>query len=164
MFRSCVITAMTFVAWFHWGLRGQETAEFTAGDKVKIDQLFERYILAYNTRDRAKLRDCLQAPFALQDPHPTWVVLSTLDDVVTYYEKDWSSLDKAQYNRAFYERTSILPLTGERALVNKIYRFDRKDGTRLEEGSVFYILCKSPGAWKICGYLMQDLKNFGKHY
>ena len=140
----------------------QKTARFEASDKTAIEQLLDRYVEAYSAKDYTKLREQLQAPF-VRFP-AGWEVLETLDDVMKFYREQRDALDAQNYARSQFVQSRITPLAGDRALVDRTYRRYRKDGTVLLEAAAVYVVCKSSGAWKVCGLFPRDLEGFGKVY
>src|SRR4030095_5382568 len=135
-------------------LLAQSPARFGVAEKAAIEQLFDRYVQAYSTKDYAKLREQLQAPFLR---FPAGVeVLPTMDDVMNYYRMQRDALDLQNYARSQFVQSRITPLAADRALVNRTYRRYRKDGTVLLEASAIYFVSKSSGAWNICGTFAQD--------
>jgi hypothetical protein len=161
---SLVFSALTLGSLFVYPQAsvGQQTAKFNAADKAAIEQLFDQYIHAYSTKDYAKLRASLQAPF-VRFP-ATWEVYTTLDDVMKYYRNQRDPLDKDSYDHTTFGRSRMTVLSADRALVDKTYKRYRKDGTLLLETSTVYVVSKSSGMWKICGTFAHDLKDFGKTY
>lgn len=142
---------------------GQKVASFGASDKAAIEQLFDRYSLAYSKKDYAALRDCLQVPFIrLSADTEMWDVQRTMDEAMTYYKNHREALDKDNYDHSEYVRMEIIALRANRALVEQVYRRYRKDGTLLLEAAAIYVVNKSSGEWKICGILSQDLEEYGK--
>ena len=91
-------------------------------------------------------------------------VLETLDDVMKFYREQRDALDAQNYARSQFVQSRITPLAGDRALVDRTYRRYRKDGTVLLEAAAVYVVCKSSGAWKVCGLFPHDLEGFGKVY
>jgi DNA-binding transcriptional regulator YhcF (GntR family) len=72
---------------------------------------------------------------------------------------------KAQGVERFeWGQTRISALSVDRAIVNKTYRRLRKDGTLVMEAASFYVVTRSSGAWKICGILNQNPREFGKTF
>lgn len=61
-----------------------------------------------------------------------------------------------------FVRTQVIALAADRALVNKIFRRYRQDGSVVEDAALFYIVSKSSGRWKLCGIATQDLNEFGR--
>ena len=76
------------------------------------------------------------------------------------------ALDKQDFlaSRSQFLDSRLTVLTADRALVNRTFRRNRKDGTILLEAGAIYAVSKSSGTWKICGLLAQDIENFGKVY
>ena len=140
----------------------QQPVRFGVFDKRAIEQLFDRYVQAFSTKDYAKLREQLQAPFLTFQAGVD--VMPTMDDVMNYYGKLRDSLDEQNYARSQYVRSRITAIAADRALVNRTFRRFRKDGTVLLNQSAIYLVSKSSGAWKICGAFAQDLEEFGKVY
>ena len=138
------------------------SADFGASDKLAIDQLFDRYMHAFETKDYGALNECLQAPF-VAFPGQLRVV-QTLDDVANIYRNERNALDERNYDHSKYTGSQIIALSADRALVNKKFRRYRKDGTVLEETAGIYVVSKSSGKWKICGVMPQDSKEFAKVY
>jgi hypothetical protein len=137
-------------------------ADFDASDKSAIDQLFDRYKNAFETKDYGALKECLQAPFVgFRDPLN---VVQTLDDLANIYRNERNALDERNYDHSKYTGSGIIALSADRALVNKKFRRYRKDGTVLQETAGIYVVSKSSGKWKICGFMAQDLKEFAKVY
>ena len=93
-----------------------------------------------------------------------WAVLGTVDEVMTQYRNQRDALDKDNYDHSQFVQTRITALGPDRALVDQTYRRYRKDGTLLLEAAAICVMSKSSGAWKLCGTLTQDLKEFGKIY
>ena len=140
----------------------QQPARFGVSDKRAIDQLFDRYVQAFSTKDYARLREQLQAPFLTFRVGVD--VMPTMDDVMNYYGKLRDDLDEQNYARSQYVRSRITVLAADRALVNRTFWRFRKDGTVLLNQSAIYLVSKWSGAWKICGAFAQDLEEFGKVY
>jgi hypothetical protein len=155
-------------------LPAQQRARFTPSDKAAIDRLLDEYGQAFVTKDYAKLQQTLQAPFVRFGPSVTvtettqgdWVVLRTLDDVMNWFRTNRDALDKQDFlaARSQFLGSRMTVLTADRALVNRTFRRNRKDGTILLEAGAVYALSKSSGTWKICGLFAQDFENFGKVY
>jgi hypothetical protein len=143
---------------------GQNTASFGNSDKAAIEQLLDRYVHAYSTKDYAALRECLQVPFITLASTAMWNVRGTMDEEMTFYGNQRDALDKDNYDHSQFVQTRITALGTNRALVDQTYRRYRKDGTLLLEAAAIYVVSKSSGAWKLCGVLVQDLKEFGKVY
>jgi hypothetical protein len=147
------------------GVLGQKTASFGKSDKAAIEHLLDRYVRAYSAKDYAALRECIQAPFIrLPTDTAMWDVSGTMDEAMTYYRNQRDALDKDNYDHSQFVQTRITALGTDRALVEQTYRRYRKDGTLLLEAAAIYVVSKSSGAWKLCGTLAQDLKEFGKVY
>ena len=143
---------------------GQNTASFGKSNKAAIEQLLDRYVRAYSAKDYAALRECIQVPFIRLPNTAMWDVLGTVDEAMTYYRNQRDALDKDNYDHSQFVQTRITALGTNRALVDQTYRRYRKDGTLLLEAAAIYVVSKSSGAWKLCGVLVQDLKEFGKVY
>jgi hypothetical protein len=152
----------------------QQQARFTPSDKAAIDRLLDDYGQAFVMKDYAKLQQTLQAPFVRFGPAVTgtekrqgdWMILQTLNDVMDWFRSNRDALDKQDFlaARSQFLDSRLTVLTAERALVNRTFRRNRKDGTILLEASAIYAVSKSSGAWKICGLFAQDFENFGKVY
>jgi hypothetical protein len=155
-------------------LPAQQRARFAPSDKAAIDRLLDEYGQAFVTKDYAKLQRMLQAPFVRFGPSVTvpetaqgdWVVLHTLDDVMNWFRTNRDALDKQDFlaARSQFLDSRMTVLTADRALVNRTFRRNRKDGTILLEAGAVYALSKSSGTWKICGLFAQEFENFGKVY
>jgi uncharacterized NTF2-like protein DUF6841 len=139
-----------------------EPADFEVSDKLAIDRLLDRYIHAFPTKDYGALKECFQTPWVgFRGPVN---VLQTLDDVINTYRNELNALDESNYDHSQFTGSRIIGLSADRALVNRKYRRYRKDGTVLLETAGIYVVSKSSGKWKICGFMAQDLKEFGKVY
>jgi NTF2-like protein (DUF6841) len=141
---------------------GQSSAEFKDSDKAAVERLFDSYMRAYSMKDYAGLRDCLQAPF-VRFP-AGWEIMGTLDEVMPYYRNQRDALDKDNYDHSKFIRSRMTVLSGDRALVDRVYRRYRKDGSLLSEAAAVYVVCKSSGSWKVCGTFGHEVKEFGKTY
>ncbi len=150
----------------------QNPAPFGAPERAAVEQLFDRYSVAFSNEDYAMLREYLQAPFVRFGPSNTraetgpadWVVSRTLDDAIDFYRAAQEALKAQGVARFEWGETRISALSVDRALVNKTYRRYRKDGTLVMEAASVYVVSKSSGSWKICGILNQDPREFGKVY
>lgn len=142
-------------------LAGQQA--FGESDKIAIEKMYSRYVTAFIKQDYTALRDSVQAPFvvsaggALQS-------LGSVDAVEDHYRKQRGALEKRGYNDAKITAMRITALTPDSALINASYRRFKKDGSVLEEGAAVYPVCKSSGAWKLCGVMGQDPRHFGKMF
>jgi hypothetical protein len=145
---------------------GQETARFGPSDVFAIDQLFDRYNQAFSSKDYVKLRDYLQAPFLGFGNvfGMDGLNLHTMDAVMNSYRALRDGLDAQQYERSQLIQRRITALSSDRALVNGTYRRYRKDGSILLEAAGIYLVTKSSGTWKICGFSAQEIGEFGKVY
>jgi len=119
-------------------------------------------VQAYSAKDYDRLREQLQAPF-VRFP-AGWEVLNTLDDVIKFYRQQRDALDEQNYARSQFVQSRLTPLAADRVLVDRTYRRYRKDGTVLLEAAAVYVVCKSAGAWKVCGLFPRDLNDFGNVY
>ena len=132
-------------------------------ERAAIQKMYDRYVQAFIKQDYAVLRDSVHAPFvvsaggALQS-------FGTVDAVVEHYRKQRGALEQRGYNDAKITAFRITALTPESALINASFRRFKKDGSVLEEGASVYPVCKSAGAWKLCGAMRQDPGYFGKVY
>jgi hypothetical protein len=124
----------------------QEKARFGVSDTEAIDQLFDRYNQAFSSKDYVKLRDYLQAPFVRFES------VVTLQDIMDTYRDLREALDAQQYERSQLVQRRIMALSADRALVNGTYRRYRRDGSVLLEAAGVYLVSKSSGVWKICGF------------
>ena len=136
---------------------------FGESDKIAIEKMYDRYLLAFISKDYAALRDCVQAPFVVLAGGDIQT-LSSVDDVMTFYRKQIVALEQRNYDHAEITNTRITALTPDSALLNKSIRRFKKDGSVLEEGAAIYPACKSSGAWKLCGMMRQESQYFGKVY
>jgi hypothetical protein len=145
---------------------GQETTRFGPSDVSAIDELFDRYNQAFSSKDYVKLRDYFQAPFLGFGNvfGREGLNLSTMDVVMDSYRVLLEGLDAQEYERSQLVRRRITALSNDRALVNGTYRRYRKDGTVLLEAAGVYLVTKSSGTWKICGFSAQEIGEFGKVY
>ena len=152
----------------------QQRARFTPSDKAAIDRLLDEYGQAFVTKDYARLQQTLQAPFVRfglsvtgnETREGDWVILHTLNDVMTWFRTNRDALDKQDFlaARSEFLDSRLTILTADRVLVNRTFRRNRKDGTILLEAGAIYAVSKSSGTWKICGLFAQDFENFGKVY
>jgi hypothetical protein len=154
---------------------GQEPPRFGQADVAAIDQLFDRYYQAFASKDYAKLRDYLRAPFILDTagdrgpaqrlaPFVGLGTVLTLEGVIDSYQVLRDSLDAQAYERSQTVQRRITALSHDRALVNSVYQRYRKDGTVLVEAAAVYVVTKSAGAWKVSGILAQEVGEFGNVY
>jgi hypothetical protein len=127
-----------------------------------IEQLLDRYVEAYSAKDYPKLREQLQAPF-VRFP-AGWEVLETLDDAMQFYREQRDALDEQNYARSQFVESRITPLAGDRALVGQDVSALPKGRDCPVGSSRSYVVCKSSGAWKVCGLFPRDLEGFGKVY
>jgi hypothetical protein len=140
----------------------QEARVFGDSDKRAIEQMFDRYVQAFVTKDYATLQDCVQAPFVLfSDELQT---LQSMDAVLAFYRNLQESLGKRGFDHGEIVQIRVIPLTADHALINAAYRRYKKDGSLLEEQSTVYPVGKASGSWKLRGAMRQELKNFGKVY
>ena len=142
--------------------RGQQSGEFSKSDKLAIEQMIESYSQAVQRQDYVKLREYLQPPY-VRFPGGI-VVYDSMDSAVDYFRKDIEQRVQRGYDHSKYVQTRITVLSPDRALVNKVYRRYKKDGSFLEELATVYLVSKVSGAWKVNGSLAQELKYFGKVY
>jgi hypothetical protein len=152
----------------------QQQERFTPSDKAAIDRLLDDYGQAFVTKDYAKLQQTLQAPFVrfglsvagTEARQSDWVILQTLNDVMNWFRGNRDALDKQDFlaARSQFLDSRLTVLTADRALVNRTFRRNRKDGTILLEAGAVYAVSKSSGTWKICGLFAQEFENFGKVY
>jgi hypothetical protein len=154
----------------------QQQASFEPSDKASIDQLLDEYGQAFVAKAYSKLQETLQAPFVRLGPSITvnetapgaggWVVLRTMDEVMNFFRTSRDALDKQDFlaARSQFLDSRMTVLSADRALVNRTFRRNRRDGTVLLEAGAIYVVSKSSGRWKICGLFPQDFENFGKVY
>ena len=130
-------------------------------EKAAIRKMYDRYVQAFIKQDYSVVRESVHAPFvsfgagALQ-------TLGSVDAVVEYYRKQRGALEQRGYADAKITAFRIMPLTADSALINASFRRFKKDGSVLEQGAAVYPVCKSAGAWKLCGALRQEPGFFGK--
>ena len=90
-----------------------QAADFAASDRLAIDQLFDRYVHAFSTKDYGALKECLQAPFVgFRGPLN---VLQTLDDVINTYRNELNALDESNYDHSQFTASRIIALSADRA-------------------------------------------------
>ena len=132
-------------------------------DKAAIQKMYDRYAQAFIKQDYTALRENVQAPFVIA-AGGSLQSLGTVDAVVEHYRKQRGALEQRGYGDAKITALKITALKADTALINASYRRFKKDGSVLEEGAAIYPVCKSSGAWKLCGAMGQDPKSFGKVY
>lgn len=132
-------------------------------DSAAIRKMYDRYVQAFVKQDYALVRECVQAPF-VSASGGTLQTLGSADAVVDYYRKLRGALEQRGYADAKITGFRITALTANNALINASFRRFKTDGSVLEEGAAVYPVCKSAGAWKLCGVMQQDSKHFGKTY
>ena len=141
------------------GIRGEEVARFGQADASAINEMFDRYSLAFQKKDYSALPDYLGTPFVLfvTEPKP----IETMEAVIQQFRNLRDPLDARGYDHSKYVNTRITVLAADRAFVNKTYRRFKKDGTVLEEKAAIYLVSKTGGSWKIYGVFSQELPYFG---
>jgi hypothetical protein len=159
LYRFLLIAALI---WSSSVLSAQEPRDFGDSDKVAIAQMYDRYSQAFVTKDYAKLREYVQAPFVLFLGELR--IFESVDAVTAFYRGLRESLDQRGFDHGEIGEKRIVAFTADRALLNTHYRRYRRDGSLLEEQAVAYLVSKSSGTWKLCGLTTQDLKYFGKVY
>lgn len=132
-------------------------------DAAAIRKMYDRYVQAFVKQDYAAVRECVQAPF-VSSAGGQLQSLGSVDAVVDYYRKLRGALEQRGYSDAKITAFRITALTADNALINASFRRFKKDGSVLEEGAAVYPVCKSAGAWKLCGVMQQDSKYFGNVY
>ena len=162
--RSCMLSCLALACLFLYPQIsiGKNSVGFKDSDKAAVEELLNRYVRAYSTKDYAALRDLLQVPF-VRFPEG-WEVMGTLDEVMTYYRNQRDPLDKDNYDHTTFVRSRMTVLSADRVLVDRVYRRYRKDGSLLLEAAAVYVVSKSSGTWKLCGTFGHDVKEFGKIY
>ena len=148
----------------------QGTVSFGPPERAAIDNLFEGYSAAFSSRNYAKLREYIQAPFIRFGPSNTrvettpsdWAVFGTMDDAIGFFRAAQEALSAQDVERFEWGQTRVTALSADRALVNRTYRRYRNDGTLVMEAASFYVVSKSSGSWKICGILNQEPREFDK--
>ena len=139
----------------------QSPATFAASDRVAIDRMLDGYSKLLSAGDYATLRkQVFQVPFIRFAAGME--VFTTLDEVEALFMKLLSGQQARGVVGGEFVRTQVVALAADRALVNKIFRRSRKDGSVVEDAAFFYIVSKSSGTWKLCGIVNQDLNEFGK--
>jgi hypothetical protein len=137
----------------------QQKPTFTDADKAAIEQMLDRYARAFSTKDYATLRETLQAPFV--NFPGGFSVTQTLDELM----KSYISLREqqpAEYDHSSWGQSTLIVLSPERALFDRMWRRYRKDGSVSLESAGVYVVSKSSGSWKLCGVFNRDKNEFGK--
>ena len=140
-------------------IRGEEVARFGQADASAINEMIDRYSLAFQKKDYSALPDYLGTPFIIFPSAPK--PIETMEALIQHYRNVRDPLDARGYDHSKYGRTRITALAADRALVNKTYRRFKKDGTVLEENAVIYLVSKTSGSWKIYGAFSQGVPYFG---
>jgi len=138
-------------------------AQTLDADRAAIQKMYDRYAQAFIKQDYAALRDSVQAPFVVS-AGGALQTFGSVDAVVEHYRKQRGALEPRGYGDSKITAVRITALTAGSALINASYRRFKKDGSLLEEGAAVYPVCKSSGAWKLCGVMGQDPRHFGKTY
>jgi hypothetical protein len=85
--------------------------------------------------------------------------------VTNWFRSNRDALDKQDFlARSQFLDSRLTVLTADRALVNRTFRRNKRDGSLLLEAGAVYAVSKSSGTWKICGLFAQEFENFGKVY
>ena len=145
------------------GIRGEEVPRFGQADATAINEMFERYSLAFQKKDYSALTNYFGTPFiqfhqsAQSEPKP----IETMEALIQAFRNARDQLDARGYDHSKYVSTRITVLAADRALVNKTARRFKKDGTVLEEKAFIYLVSKTSGSCKIYGQFNQDVPFFG---
>jgi len=158
MFRSLAVGLILLVT---VGIRGEEVARFGQADASAINEMLERYSLAFQKKDYSAVPDYLGTPFITTLFPSGQKPIETMEALIQNFRNHRDSLDARGYDHSKYDSKRITALAADRALVNTTGRRFKKDGTVLEEKAFVYFVSKTSGSWKIYGTFSQDVPYFG---